>query len=78
MSTRVLLAKMLGSREGEGILWVNAGTPPEAASWVVLSRAWSTHPYIAMRKKMKDLASEKRKFKLCERFEKSALYHLKC
>jgi hypothetical protein len=33
-----------------------------------------THPCIAKRKKLKDLASEKRKFKLCKSFEKSDIY----
>jgi hypothetical protein len=32
-----------------------------------------THPCIAMRKELKDLATEKRKFKLCKFFEKSTL-----
>ena len=32
-----------------------------------------THPCIAKRKKLKDLAFEKKQFKLCKSFEKSAL-----
>ena len=32
-----------------------------------------THPCIAMKKMLKDLAYEKRKFKICKTFEKSAL-----
>jgi hypothetical protein len=36
-----------------------------------------THPSIAMKKMLKDLTFEKRKFKLCKCFEKSALYVIK-